>query len=89
MARRLLARGYELVIRDVDDAAVLPFKGQVGVTICGSPREVAARTPVVLLSLPVPATLDEVALGAEGLAAAAERPVVIDLSTSASASNSC
>lgn len=81
MARRLLARGYELVIRDVDGAAVLPFTGQAGVTICGSPREVAARTPVVLLSLPVPATLDEVALGAEGLAAAAERPVVIDLST--------
>jgi len=32
----------------------------------------------------LPATLDDVALGADGLAAAAERPVVIDLSTVAS-----
>ena len=81
IARRLRERGWELVIRDVDDAALLPFKGRTGVTICGSPREVADRAPAVLLSLPLPATLDEVALGADGLAAAAERPVVIDLST--------
>jgi 3-hydroxyisobutyrate dehydrogenase-like beta-hydroxyacid dehydrogenase len=37
---------------------------------------------VVLLSLPVPAALEEVALGADGIVAAGARPCVIDLSTS-------
>jgi len=39
------------VIRDVDEAAVLPFKGRAGVTIC-APREVRPGG-VVLLSLPL------------------------------------
>ena len=43
MVRRLLAHGYEIYIRDVSEAAVAPFRGQPGVTICGSPREVAER----------------------------------------------
>lgn len=82
MARRLLEHGCDLFIRDVDDAAVLPFKGRARVTICGSPREVAEQTPVVLLSLPLPRTLEEVVLGAGGIAAAGPGRCVIDLSTS-------
>lgn len=82
MVRRLLAHGYELFIRDVNDAAVAPFKEQKNVTICGSPREVAAHAPVILLSLPLPRILDEVVLGADGIAEAGNGRVVIDLSTS-------
>jgi 3-hydroxyisobutyrate dehydrogenase-like beta-hydroxyacid dehydrogenase len=82
MVRRLLARGYELFIRDVNDAAVAPFKGQKNVTVCDSPREVASRAPVVLLSLPLPRVLDEVVLGPDGIAEAGSGRVVIDLSTS-------
>lgn len=82
MVRRLLAHGHELFLRDVDDAAVQPFKGQPGVTISGSPREVAAATGVVLLSLPLPRTLEEVVLGDDGLLGAGPGRCVIDLSTS-------
>ncbi len=82
MVRRLLARGHEVFLRDVSEAAVAPFKGQKNATICASPREVAARAPVVLLSLPLPRILDEVVLGPDGVAAAGSGRVVIDLSTS-------
>src|SRR5438132_988669 len=99
IGRRLLDRGYELLIRDVDDAAVLPFKGRTGVAVCGSPREVAARAGVVLLSLPLPATLDAVPLGPDGLAETAEAmavatkagippPVALDVLNASSGRNS-
>ncbi len=82
MVRRLLAHGYEVCIRDVSEAAVAPFRGQPGVTICGSPREVAGQVPVVLLSLPLPKTLLDVVLGPDGVAAAGPGRCVIDTSTS-------
>lgn len=82
LVRRLLAHGYEVFLRDVNDAAVLPFKGQKNATICSSPREVATRAPVILLSLPLPRILEEVVLGADGLVQAGRGCVVIDLSTS-------
>ncbi len=82
MVRRLLAHSYELCIRDVAEAAVAPFRGQPGVRICGSPREVAEQAPVVLLSLPLPKTLFDVVLGPDGVAAAGPGRSVIDLSTS-------
>ncbi len=82
MVRRLLARGYELYLRDVNDAALAPFKEQPGVHVCASPRDVAAQAPVILLSLPMPRTLDEVVLGPDGVTEAGGDRVVIDLSTS-------
>ncbi len=82
LVRRLLAHGYEVFLRDVNDVAVLPFKGQKNATICSSPREVATRAPVILLSLPLPRILEEVVLGADGLVQAGSGCVVIDLSTS-------
>lgn len=82
MVRRLLAHGHELVIRDIDEAAILPFKVEGQVTIGASPREVAEQTPVVLLSLPLPSTLEEVVLGEGGIVAAGPGRCVIDLSTS-------
>ncbi len=82
LVRRLLAHGYEVFLRDVNDAAVLPFKGQKNATICTSPREVATHAPVILLSLPLPRVLEEVMLGADGLVQAGSGCAVIDLSTS-------
>lgn len=82
MVRRLLAQGYEVLLRDLDDGALLPFKGEAHARICGSPREVASEAPVVLLSLPVPQALLDVLHGADGVLSAAARPAVIDLSTS-------
>jgi 3-hydroxyisobutyrate dehydrogenase-like beta-hydroxyacid dehydrogenase len=82
MVRRLLAHGYEVAIRDVNDAAVAPFKDDQRVTICASPREVATRAPTILLSLPLPRALDEVVLGPDGIAEAGSGRVVIDTSTS-------
>lgn len=82
MARRLLTHGYELFVRDLDDAALKPFRDQAHVTVCTSPREVAEHAPVILLSLPLPKALEEVALGAEGISSARSGSLVIDLSTS-------
>ena len=82
MVRRLLAQGYEMVLRDVNAAALAPFRGQPGVTIADTPRDVAAAVSVVLLSLPMPHLLDDVVLGPDGIAAAGRPVTVIDLSTS-------
>jgi 3-hydroxyisobutyrate dehydrogenase-like beta-hydroxyacid dehydrogenase len=82
MVRRLLAHGYEVALRDVNAAALTPFRGQPGVTIADSPYAVAAAVPVVLLSLPKPELLDEVVLGTDGIASANPPVTVIDLSTS-------
>jgi 3-hydroxyisobutyrate dehydrogenase-like beta-hydroxyacid dehydrogenase len=82
MARRLLAGGCELFIRDANPRAVKAFEGTLGVTVCGTPREVARRAPVVLLSLSSPGALGEVVLGQEGILAAGTAATTIDLSTS-------
>ncbi len=82
MVRRLLAAGHEVLLRDVDDAALLPFKSEPRARICGSPREVAGEAPVVLLSLPVPQALLDVLTAPDGVLSASTRPVVVDLSTS-------
>jgi 3-hydroxyisobutyrate dehydrogenase-like beta-hydroxyacid dehydrogenase len=83
MARRLLDAGYELAIRDVDPAAVKPFEGAPGVRVCASAREVAASGPSpILLSLTLPAVVEGVVLGADGIVAGAQPgQTVIDLST--------
>lgn len=82
MVRRLLAQGYEISLHDVAEAALALFRQHPGVTVCGSPREVAAGVSAVLLSLPSPQVLYDVALGPNGVAAAGPGRVVIDLSTS-------
>jgi 3-hydroxyisobutyrate dehydrogenase-like beta-hydroxyacid dehydrogenase len=81
MANRLLAHDCELLVRDSEDAALAPFRNRPNVTICASAREVARQAPVVLLSLPSPKELEDVALGADGVSAAGSGRCVIDLST--------
>lgn len=82
MARRLLAHGYQLWLRDSRDEAVAPWRDTPGAHVTPSPRAVAEAVPVVLLSLPSPAALEAVALGTDGLVQAEARPTVVDLSTS-------
>lgn len=82
MARRLLDADHRLAVCDVNPAALTPFAGRAEVEVCASPRAVAEAAAVVFASLPTPAVLEEVATGAEGVAAAAGfRGCLIDLST--------
>ena len=66
MATNLLKAGHELVVNDIDEAKTAPHR-EMGATWADTPVEVARQAPVVLTSLPGPAEVEDVALGAEGL----------------------
>ncbi|GBD15087.1 2-hydroxy-3-oxopropionate reductase [bacterium HR25] len=81
MARRLLERGYSLVVCDISPRALAPFQ-EMGVPVAGSPREVGERCSIVLASLPTPQSVAEVALGEGGLREGmAPGSLFVDLST--------
>ena len=84
MSRRLLAAGHRLAVHDVRakvrDALVVE-----GAEAAGSPAEVAARAEVVLVSLPTPQVVREVALGADGLIRGSAIRTYVDLSTTGQA----
>ncbi len=84
MAARLLGAGHALVVHDPDadavDAAVA-----AGATAAASPREVADAAAVVMVSLPRPSIVHDVALGADGLAEGSAIEVCVDLSTTGAA----
>ena len=77
MALRLVAAGYELVVHDVrpESAAKLVAKGA---RAAASPAEVASAVDTVLLSLPTPPIVREVAAKVGG---GSKVKTVIDLST--------
>jgi 3-hydroxyisobutyrate dehydrogenase-like beta-hydroxyacid dehydrogenase len=66
MAANLQKAGHDLVVHDLSRAAAEPFLAK-GAVWANSPKEVAAQTEVVFTSLPVPADVESVALGANGL----------------------
>ena len=80
MAARLLDAGHALVVCDPDSAA-LDAAVKAGATAVSTPSEVADTAQVVMVSLPRPAVVHEVALGADGLAGGAAIEVYVDLST--------
>jgi len=80
MAARLLAAGHALVVCDPDTAAVEAARA-AGAGVAATPREVADSAEVVMVSLPRPAIVQEVALGPEGLAEGDAIKVYVDLST--------
>ena len=84
MARRLLAAGYGLVVYDVRAAAVDPLVAE-GAEAARSPADVATRAAVVLVSLPMPEVVREVALGPEGLIHGSAINTYVDLSTTGQA----
>src|SRR5918996_154778 len=85
MASNIQKGGYELVVHDVRRAAAAPHLS-AGAAWADTPRKVAEAVDVVFTSLPGPAEVEVVALGAEGLLAGMSAgKAYFDLSTSAPA----
>jgi 3-hydroxyisobutyrate dehydrogenase-like beta-hydroxyacid dehydrogenase len=80
MAKRTLAAGHPLVVFDTSEAAVASVVA-LGARAAGSPREVAAAADVVMMSVPTPPIVEQVALGPEGLIHGGRARIAIDLST--------
>ena len=80
MATRLIDAGYTLTVHDVNRKACDTLAAK-GARIGASPAVIASEVDTVLLSLPNPAIVREVALGAQGLIAGAKLKTMIDLST--------
>ena len=80
MAGRLLAAGHRLTVFDVDAAAIARLAAR-GATGAGSAAEVADASEILLTSLPTPEILEQVALGAGGIAHGSRVKSLIELST--------
>lgn len=81
MAARLLDAGYRLCVYDVSEESTKPLTAR-GAKLAASPAEVASVAEVVLLSLPTPAIVREVALGSNGgIVNGTSVRTLIDLST--------
>jgi 3-hydroxyisobutyrate dehydrogenase-like beta-hydroxyacid dehydrogenase len=80
MASRLIAAGHPVVAYDVQGQALSAIANK-GAETASSPADVAARAEIVMASLPVPAVVQEVALGQHGVAAGSRARVFVDLST--------
>jgi 3-hydroxyisobutyrate dehydrogenase-like beta-hydroxyacid dehydrogenase len=85
MASNIQKGGYELVVHDVRREAAAPHLA-AGAAWADTPRKVAEAVDVVFTSLPGPAEVEAVALGAEGLRAGMSAgKAYFDLSTSSPA----
>jgi 3-hydroxyisobutyrate dehydrogenase-like beta-hydroxyacid dehydrogenase len=80
IASRLIDAGYALTVHDLRPEAVAALTAR-GARAAASPEAVASAVDTVLLSLPGPAIVREVALGGEGVIAGSTVKTVIDLST--------
>ncbi|WP_264479125.1 NAD(P)-dependent oxidoreductase, partial [Acidisoma silvae] len=83
MTQRLLAAGHSVVVTDPSAEAVAALEA-VGASSAASAAEVAASSDIVFASLPSPAVVEAVALGANGVAAGGRAKVFVDLSTTGS-----
>jgi 3-hydroxyisobutyrate dehydrogenase-like beta-hydroxyacid dehydrogenase len=80
MAGRLMDADYGLVVYDIDPSRTKPFQDR-GATVADNPAHVADLVETVLVSLPMPAIVKEVALGAQGLHEGKMIKTYVDLST--------
>jgi len=80
MALRLIDRGYGLAVFDIREDAVAPLIAR-GARAAKSPADVASEVQTVLVSLPTPDVVQEVALGSNGIAKGSAVRVYVDLST--------
>jgi 3-hydroxyisobutyrate dehydrogenase-like beta-hydroxyacid dehydrogenase len=80
MAGRLLDAGHTLTVFDVNEDAIRPLLAQ-GAIRAGSAAAVASAAEIVLMSLPSPDIVLEVALGAHGVIDGSQVEILIDLST--------
>ncbi len=83
MARRLIERGHQLIVHDTKAAAVKQLT-KLGACAAGSPRDVADQARIVLVSLPTPQIVREVALGDDGVIHGRAVKTFVDLSTTGS-----
>src|ERR1700733_5912025 len=81
MCARLIDAGHMLTVYDVDQKAVAQL-AERGATAARVPAEVADAAERVFASLPSPAIVREVALGASGLLHGKRINTFVDLSTS-------
>lgn len=80
MATRLHEAGYELVVYDINREATKSLV-ESGGEPAESPRDVAERAEILLLSLPTPDVVQSVVLGADGVVQGAKAKTIVDLST--------
>lgn len=80
MACRLIDHGYGLTVFDMREEAVHPLVTR-GARAADSPAELASEAHTVLVSLPTPDVVREVALGPFGIVKGATVRVYVDLST--------
>ncbi|MEP9389852.1 NAD(P)-dependent oxidoreductase [Mesorhizobium sp. KR9-304] len=80
MSKRLANAGYTVFVHDARPGAATGIN-HTGVVAATSAIEVGSEAEVVFCSLPTPAIVREVVLGAEGIAAGSKARIVIDLST--------
>jgi 3-hydroxyisobutyrate dehydrogenase-like beta-hydroxyacid dehydrogenase len=80
MALRLLDRGYELTVFDIREDALQPLLER-GAQAAKSPAHVASEADTILVSLPTPEVVHEVALGPNGIVEGSIVRTYVDLST--------
>lgn len=81
MCRNLLKAGHQLVVFDVEQAAMDELK-QPGVEPGSSPRDVAAQSDIIITMLPNSAIVKAVILGRDGVIEGAQQgSIVIDMSS--------
>ncbi|MCI0430305.1 MAG: NAD(P)-dependent oxidoreductase [Rhodospirillales bacterium] len=80
MAGRLVDAGYRIHAFDARREAIAAIVSK-GVVAASSPADVASKVETVLVSLPTPEIVKQVALGAEGVAEGTSVKTYVDLST--------
>ncbi len=81
MSLNILKKGFPLTVSNRSRGVVDELAGE-GATPAGTPAEVAAQAEIVCLCLPVPATVEEVVLGPDGVREGIKPgSVVLDFST--------
>src|SRR5690625_778455 len=73
----------ELIIYDINENALKEFKSdKSNIHIVSSPKEVADKADVILISLPNPTVVESVTIGNLGIIKGSKVKTLIDLSTS-------
>jgi len=80
MATRLLAAGYQLIVFDNQEKAISALV-DCGAKSAQSAKSVASQTDTILMSLPTPEVVKNVALGENGIISGSKIETLVDLST--------